>query len=199
MALREVSLIPADILKRRFIRRHLSFWAVCLVICLTLIGGFYIYQTRTVLAKNPALSALKDVHTGLGSTIEEIKWIQTELEGLEERQLVLETIIKRQSYSAVLLNLSELMNQSTWLTQLTIKNVQMEEEKGSRPILTLTGMSFSNDALGDFINKLSNEPLFTTVILNYARETVTSLSEDRGPVVPIKAIQFQITCDVSPG
>jgi len=193
MALREINLIPNEILAQRHLLRHLFVWAGCLIISLSLIFGSYLYKTHVVLAKKRSLTSLKDTHSQLGARIEEIKRIKEEIERLAQQQSVLETVTRTQAYSQVLLKLADIMNENTWLTQLDIDGSKDANHDAS---LKLTGFSLYNEELGNFLSQLSAEPLFKAVLLKYAKET-NILNQNPGESV--KLIQFQIECNISRG
>lgn len=196
MALRDINLIAPDILAHRFTWRHLLLWSVCLLLCLALIFSYDIYQTQVVLAKKGAMSLLKDTQTQWGSKIEEIQRIQKELGNLSQQQTVLGTIKKSQAYSMILVKLADIMNEHTWLTQLAIETRVKEKENES--YVQLTGFSFSNEELGDFLHRLASQPLFKRVILKYSREGDKKQSGP-GTGEPERLIQFQIECDLKQG
>jgi Tfp pilus assembly protein PilN len=196
MALREINLIPGDILDRRYLLRHLGFWAGCMVISLSLVFGLYFYQARVALAKERPMTTLEDMHMNLGTRVEEIKGVQQELDRLDQQQSVLKTITRNQSYSRVLHTLADIMNEETWLRKLTIdqgKASDEDEEDVTR--LKLMGLSFSNEELGNFVNQLSTDPMFKQVVLKFARETVTDLSR-QSDSESIRVVEFQIECNL---
>jgi len=195
MALREINLIPTAILSRRQVWRHLLFWSGCLLLALAMIGGAYFYQSHLVLSKKGSRLSLNDMQTHLGMRIEEIKRIKDELERLDQQQVVLETIAKNHPYSKVLFKLVDIMNQYTWLTQLAIDG---SKEKNGQIGLILTGLSFSNAELGNFVDRFSNEPLFDAVQLKYAKETKMKLSK-QPDAAPLRLIQFGIECRINKG
>jgi Tfp pilus assembly protein PilN len=192
MALREINLIPGDILTRRHLQRHLSFWTGCLVISLTLIFGLFFYQKHVVLAKKHTFGNLKDTHTHLGLRIQEIKRIQEELEKLDQQQSVLRTIIRGPICSQVLWKLADIMNENTWLTLLTTDD-NRKAEKGAR--LKLIGFSFSNEELGNFLNRLTAESMFKAVLLKYAQETMLTQPDRNAGEAP-KVVKFEIECEL---
>lgn len=195
MALREINLVPSEILAHRQLVRHLYFWAGCLAITLSLIAGFYLYQTRVVFAKGRTFTSLKEVQTNLGARIDKIKLIQKELEKLTEQQIVLDTVTRKQSYSRVLSRLADIIRAQTWLTQLAMER---QRDKQGNISVTLTGFSLSNKALGDFLNQLTREPIFKAVSLKYAKETTGEQSnQEQG--ARVRLIQFQIDCVIQSG
>ena len=84
MALREINLVPSNILARRQLLRHCSFWAGCLVILLAPIFGFYVYQARATTAQNRSFANPDDINKHLVQQIGAIKRIQEELELLNK-------------------------------------------------------------------------------------------------------------------
>ena len=192
MALREINLIPGDILTRRHLKRHLSFWTGCLILSLMLIFGYIFYQKHVVLAKKHTFGNLQDTHTHLGLRIQEIKRIQEELEKLDQQQSVLRTIIRGPICSRVLWKLADIMNENTWLTLLTTDD-NRKTEKGAS--LKLSGFSFSNEELGNFLNRLTAESMFKAVLLKYAQETILAQPE-RHSEEAVKVVKFEIECEL---
>ena len=192
MALRDINLIPPHIQSRVILNRHLAFWIGCLMISLSLILSFYLYQKHIVLAKKSAFGNLKDAHTHLGFRIQEIKQIQEEVERLDQQQAVLEDITRSPVCWRIVFRLAEIMNESTWLRTLTTDISRDKEKKAG---LQLNGFSFSNEELGNFLIKLSSEPMFKDVLLKYARETTLDRTE-KDVAGQIKVIEFEIECEL---
>jgi Tfp pilus assembly protein PilN len=188
MALREVNLVPAGLLTRRGLVRHMCFWGGCLIVSLCMIFGFLVYQTRLIRAQQPALQSLDEIQMHLGQSVSEIKRIQTELQRLNQQRVVLDKITKNRSYCQVLWKLSEIFNDEAWLTQLTIDR-SPEENRAIR--LGLTGLSFSNATLGNFINQISSDPMFNEVQLVYAKEGKRHISKSNSGKL-LKLVQFEI-------
>ena len=192
MALREINLTPSEILARREFLRHLGFWAGCLLISLSLIWGFYVLQDYTLLAKRRKVAELKKMHLNLDAKIDEIKVMRAELNSLRQEQSGLENITLNKPYSRIFAELSDLINEHTWLTQLHIDSGLEEETTAS---LKLTGYSFSAEELGNFLDQLTADPLFKTVVLQQAREDET-VQLSKNTHAPIRLIQFNIECSI---
>jgi len=164
-----------------------------MILSISLIFGFYQYYTRAVLTKNRAMTNLKEIHIKLGTKIEKINQIQEELKKLDQQQSLIKTITKNKPYTIVLLKLATLMNEYTWLTQFVLDSKNDGEDNAN---MKLTGFSFSNNKLGDFIDRLSCEPMFTSIFLKYARENTIALSDqNKVKKVKVKVIQFEIECN----
>jgi len=192
MALREINLVPEDILARRLVKRHLLFWAGCLCVSLSLLGALYLYQNRVADARRPPSNALEQAEKTLDSRLEEIGEIRKELERLSQQEALLRSITRNRPFSGILLNLSRIMNASCWLTELAIEE-RREEEKHLN--LVLTGFSSSNEQVGDFLNRLTEEPMFENVLLKYARETHGPRSSEKRTEEGT-LIQFRIECNL---
>ena len=192
MALRDVNLIPTDIQIRTILNRHLAFWTGCLAISLSLILSFYLYQKHIVLPKKSAFKNLKDTRTNLELKIKEIKRIQKELEKLDQQQAVLDTIITGPMCWRIIQRLSEIINEYTWLKELTAGSGNHKDTKAG---LKIRGFSSSNEELGNFLIKLSGDPMFKGVLLKFARETILDRARKDGDD-QIKVIEFEIECEL---
>jgi Tfp pilus assembly protein PilN len=193
MALRETNLIPPEILARREVLRHLFFWTACLVLSLSLIWTFYFCQIFVLQTKKRTLVQLKQKYQNLGSKINEIRQIQQELDRMRQEQAGLENITLGAPYSQIFAKLTDIMNEATWLSQLTIDSGR-EEEPSIR--LRLRGFSYSADELGNFLKQLTNAPLFKDVVLQQARENVNS-QFSTGSGKTVRLMEFNIECKIS--
>lgn len=196
MALRDINLIPGDMLYQQQLQRHVCFWVGCLAMSLTLVVGIYLHQRHAIMAEKETLTSLKAEHLQLAAKIDEIKKIKEKLENLAEKRAVLNELTGNQAYSHVLLKLAEIVNEQTWLKQLAIeRDKDTEDIDGEGIKLKLTGFSHSNQDLGDFLIQLSSQPLFKGVVLNYAKEATQRHSKDRMDLAT-SLIEFQIDCHV---
>jgi len=195
MAIRDINLIDSDILTRRYLLRHLALWAGCLIIALALTGGFYRFQLRSVSAQKSGRGSLQQMHANLEARINEIKNLQAELENLRRQQHALGSITPQQPFSRILVKLAGIMNPYTWITQLVLDS---GAAKTPAVDLKLTGFSRSNEDLGDFINRLSNDAMFNAVVLQFVRENETAPSNQTAAETRSQ-IQFQITCTLARG
>jgi hypothetical protein len=61
--------------------------------------------------------------------------------------------------------------------------------------LKLSGFSFSNEELGNFLNRLTAESIFKAVVLKYAQETILAQPE-RHAEEAVKVVKFEIECEL---
>ena len=192
MALREINLVPSNILARRQLLRHCSFWAGCLVILLAPIFCFYVYQAGATTAQNRSFVNPDDINKHLIQQIDAIKRIQEELELFNKQQTDLQAIVGHSDYSRILFKLADTVNDKTWLKSLQI-------DSGNNPkdpiMLQVSGYSATNEALGNFLNRLGSDPLFDNVVLKHATETLMKNS-DVNDVKPAKGVAFEIACRI---
>ena len=187
MAVRDINLIPGEILERRSLIRHLLLWLSILVVAAALIMAAHGYQNRMMYgeAQNPQ-GAGKDLAAALTRIVGDIQKEQKELNLARREQVQLVALIgERRSYSSVLAKLADTMNDQTWLQQLAFNTA-----KDRTLHLSLMGFSHSHEALGTFIQRLSGEPMFRLVVLKSAQESKDKLTGSA-------PVQFQIECNIA--
>jgi Tfp pilus assembly protein PilN len=193
MALREINLIPDDILFKRYLSQHLFLWGWILFISLSAIFVLHLYKTSVAHAEKSASISPEYLGNQIQLRIEDIKKAQEELNRLDQQKSVMETILWTPVYSRVILDLIGTMNDSTWITKMDIDRDRGGEQDSK---MRLTGYTTGSEELGDFIQKLSNRTLFQAVSLHYAREVVLSLSDQHGKNL-LHVIEFQIECKIT--
>jgi len=193
MALREVNLVPEEIVRRKLIFRHLLFWGICLAAVLSCIFGGRAYQAGAAMAQRPPAVKISDIDKQVSQRIAEIKQVQEELNGLHRQRNELQAVVRPPVFARLLFELTEAMTPHTWLDTL-----QLERRKGSKDdteeiVLKLKGYAASNGELGGFLNRLSAAPAFDRVALKYSREqSPETMAEAKSK--PGSKIQFEIEC-----
>jgi Tfp pilus assembly protein PilN len=201
LAIREINLIPSDIAVKSLIMRHLIVWSGCFALSVGIVLAAGSVQKHMASAKQQTLSSMKAVPVQLASRIEVLKNLQRDQERLGQLRSALTALhSKSPPPSPVLSKLSEIMNDETWLVQLSIDTDEGQEkgqEKGQmrETSLKLIGFSTSNEHLGDFLNRLSAERLFKSVVLKFASES----EKEPGSKDSISAsrIRFEIACQLT--
>ncbi len=190
MALKDVNLVPEDLIYGRVMSRHLWLWGACLVLLLAFISGYYFYQTLVVLPQQRPVTTVADMQKHLGATIDDISTTEQEIERLNLQEAFLKRFTRNQPFSMLLSEMSQAINQLTWLTRFDIDSIREADNQVARSF-RLYGYSFSNDELGDFLTRLSSQDLFRDVVLRFAQETQIASWEGEGKD-RVKVIQFQI-------
>lgn len=194
MAIRDINLIPSDLLHKRLMSRHLWLWTGYLVLFLALISGYYFYQVLVVLPQKRPVTTVADMQKHLGATIGEIQNTEQEIQRLNLQEAFLKRFTKNQPLSGLLLGLSQTINQQTWLTRFDIDKARETGDLVVRSV-RLYGYSYTNEELGDFLTRLSNKALFQQVVLKFAKETQIA-ERDGEKRDRIKVIQFQIDGEI---
>ena len=195
MAIRDINLVPGDMLHRQHLIRHGAFWVGCLVLFVSLIAAVHMYQKRTIVAEKATLLQLEKEHRQLSIKVEEIKNLEQEVNRLTERQALLTKVAGNHSPTVLLKKLAQIMNGHTWLTELKVEGKKEEKERISVVDVRLKGYSYSNEDLGQFVIQLSGERLFKGVVLDYAKEA-TKRPSTKDQVLPDSLIEFEIDCQV---
>lgn len=192
MALREINLIPLDILARRQQLRHVSCWTGLLLILLVSIFGYHLYQVKMMPRINMSASNLRDIEKELTVKTKEIQIGQNELDKLRRQYSDLKSVTFGQSFSQMLFRLSQAMDDQTWLRSLKINS------KGPPKTveLLISGYSVSNEALGYFLNRLSMDSFYKTAVLNYAKESLLKNTHSNKSE-SVKQMEFEIQCTLS--
>jgi len=190
MAIRDINLVPSELIHRRLMFRHLWLSALSLVLVSSLISGYYLYQTFVVLPQERPVTTVADMQKHLGVTIDDISSTEEEIERLNLQEAFLKRFTRNQPFSMLLLEMSQSINQKTWLTRFDIDSIRETEDRVARNF-RLYGYSYSNDELGDFLTRLSSQELFRDVVLRFAQETQIASWEGDGKD-RVKVIQFQI-------
>jgi len=193
MALREINLVPADILARRHLLRHLSFWGMTLGLVLVLIFSLHLYQRQFVLASGRIPGNLENIMRAITLKSEKIKALQADIERIKQKRNAIRQIAGNLPYTLILATLADILNGTTWLTHLSLERDQTLPGTAN---LKIQGSSFYNEELGNFLNHLSGERVFQNVSLKYARETLLATSEQNSGA-PVEVTHFQIECRVT--
>ena len=188
MTLREINLIPEEILFRYKLKRRLYLWGLIFPAMILFVLGFHVYKMDAVLSQELPPSSLEGINISLISIIDQIGTVQEEIKKLDQHEDILKSISGRQAYSEIILRLINLVNRSTWLTRLEIA-----DDTGNGHTINIDGYSIHSDNLGDFVERLSNEKIFSSVLLRYARNA-SQPDENRKFLATPGLIQFQIEC-----
>lgn len=185
--MRDINLVPAETLERRYLIRHALLWLSSLFAVVVLLMGVYVYQSRVVYRETLNRQGVnEDLKADLARTTGHIMKAQNALNLTIRERVQLEALIEhRLSHSSVLAKLAEIMNDQTWLQQFAF-----DTGMDGKFHLRLMGFSSSHATIGTFIQRLSGEPMFRLVVLKSAQESEVKLSGSA-------PVQFQIECDIA--
>lgn len=190
MTLREINLVPGDILQGDLLKRQILRWCLALALCLLAIFGIYGYQSRVVLARMRPSTTLAEMRAQLGATLDEISSAQKEIERLSTQQAIIKELSVHYAFPDLLELLADTLNAQTWLTRVELET---GGSKGIQPSMQLKGFAVSNELLAEFLTHLAKAKPVENVVLKLAQEAkVPSLIPDSEALV--KVVDFDIAC-----
>jgi Tfp pilus assembly protein PilN len=155
-----------------------------------MISGFHIYQMKAAEARHGPYESLEDLERLLAFKIEAISKTKGELDALKARQSSLQALIGRSNYSQIIFKLAGMMKGNIWLENLTIKRGAEATQ------IQLSGFSLENEELANFLNKLSDDPVFSDVQLKYAKGERMNVGGEEEEV-QLALIHFHIVSSIA--
>ncbi|MBI9089376.1 MAG: PilN domain-containing protein [Desulfobacterium sp.] len=185
MALREINMIPGEIMGFELLKRQLKAWGKILVLVLMALGMTGMGEHRWLMDQRRAASHGLSMETRLKTVIQEIHGIQETLETIRIRNKTLEILGNRFHFYGVVQRISQPFDHLTWLGHLRI---QGNKTAPNRSQVELEGFSMTHASLGNFINRLSAVPGVREIVLAHANQ---NHGTESGPLA------FKLSCTVS--
>lgn len=152
------------------------FGLVVLGVMVVLVAGWW-YQAGQVDSMQDRLREVQQQHRRLQETAETVDEMEERTAMLRQKLEVIVELKRNQTGPVLLLDeISQRLSDGLWLTQL-------ESREGA---VNIVGAALSNTSIADFHANLQRSPYFEDVVLLF--------TEDTG-----EAVQFNITCEFSPG
>jgi len=197
MALRQINMIPANILARTDLARHLWFWGKGLVFILLLFVMFYLAQaSRFALqqkAQHSDASMKVMVANKKDQALKKADGINVQMQDLNLKSGVLATLTNQQLYYDILAVFANTFNDATWIDHLSIQ--RGNEKDTDRSNLMVDGFSQTHNTLGAFLESLSGNNRIQDVVLVYAKK-----QEQKSPDLDVSSlIEFKLTCSIIKG
>lgn len=179
----QVNLLPSELRERQAIRRTTSLVVVAGLAVLALIGIFYVFQVQRLSQVQSDLEAQQSQNAQLGSQIaslQEFADLQAELASKEA--LVGEIFVNEVSWSSALLDVSRVIPDASYLTNLTgqitptVVGEVATEPTGGTPETTLIGnMTFAGvanqtETIATWITRLEEVQGWVNAWVNSAQE-----------------------------
>jgi Tfp pilus assembly protein PilN len=179
----QVNLLPSELRERQEIRRTTSLVVAAGLAVLALIGIFYVFQVQRLSQVESDLEAQQSQNAKLGSQIaslQEFADLQAELASKEA--LVGEIFVNEVSWSSALLDVSRVIPDASYLTNLTgqitptVVDEVATEPTGGTPETTLIGnMTFAGvanqtETIATWITRLEEVQGWVNAWVNSAQE-----------------------------
>ena len=110
-------------------------------------------------------TGIEGIESQLSVKINSVKALKEEVESLDRQMAYTERIMNSEICSRIIYGFVNLMNRETWLEGFEItKGINKYYE------VIMSGYSVGSESLGDFIEKLTEEQMFDSVHLRYAKD-----------------------------
>jgi len=184
MALRDINLVPENVLQRRYGVRHAIGWCLAYGLLIVLLLSGYFAYTHRVVTKRRVPTSESEVRKRLAATIADIEVRKQDI----ERLAFVRHISQPFGTAEILGRLAQIMDPKTWLTTCSVS-----AGEGGAPLLVMQGLAFSNARLGATMRALAEDDHFEDLVLKNSSEVKMSLDM---PGVPENIIQFHIEATV---
>lgn len=182
----QINLLPPELRQRQAIRRNTSFVIVVGLVALALIGLFYFFQLQRLSQTQSDLADQQDRNANLQDQIDALSQfadLQAELAAKE--QLVATIFVNEVSWSSALLDVSRVIPDASYLTNLTGQITptvagEVAAPTGGTPETTLIGnMSFAGvanqtETIATWITRLEEVQGWVNAWVNSAQENAPS-------------------------
>jgi Tfp pilus assembly protein PilN len=182
----QINLLPPELRQRQAIRRNTSFVIVIGLVLLALIGLFYFFQVQRLSQTQSDLADQQERNANLQSQIAALSQfadLQAELAAKE--QLVATIFVNEVSWSSALLDVSRVIPDASYLTNLTGQITatvagETAQPTGGTPETTLIGnMSFAGvanqtETIATWITRLEEVQGWVNAWVNSAQEDAPS-------------------------
>ena len=194
MALRQINMIPGNILARTELIRHLWFWGkglICIVLILVIL---FLVQTQWLSKQRNSYHS--DASTKIllpekiDQTLRAADKINLQMQDLELKSGMLATLTKHQFFYDILAVLADSFNDGTWIDHLLIQRGKDKDTDMSS--ISVQGFSMTHNSLGAFLESLSDIERVKDVVLVYAKsQDQNSQDQDSS-----NAVEFKLTCSI---
>ncbi|GIX45908.1 MAG: hypothetical protein KatS3mg131_0119 [Candidatus Tectimicrobiota bacterium] len=197
--MRDVNLIPADVLARRQQRARLRLWGIAVAVALlALLGSGFLLHWQIGHAEQ-RLARLQQQRQALAQLLEDLKALRARQQQLQVRERVLERLLQRVSLPRLFADLAALTDAQLWLTRVELRTAASPapavapqraatfftlgrtpaqaadtgpERKETQTSLLVQGYATSTQRLADFLAGLARLPWLAGLELQVVRQGV---------------------------
>lgn len=187
MAIRDINMLPLDVLEKSIQYRLFKFWAQWLGLVFFIVLACCIASYHwTELQKKDRPFPL-DTQT-ISRELDKINDFRNRITALQEKHKTLARIVKKQVFYDTIAVFAGCLNHETWIDRFSI---QRDDEESDQFLLTCNGFSLNHNTLGLFLDRIAKVPRIKQVELNESG----SGSQDTGPQPDFpQAVRFSISC-----
>jgi hypothetical protein len=193
MALRQINMIPSDILVKTSLTRHLQFWGKGLTGLVVLFAFCYLAQGHWFKRQQNANDSNASMNLKLSDKIRQTTQasdkVRLQMENLRVKSGMLATLSDQEPFYGILAVLADSFNDSTWIDHFSIQRGSEKERGGSA--IVVEGFSMTHHTLGLFLESLSGISRVQDVVLIYAKKHAPASAPDLSRI-----IRFKLSCSV---
>ncbi|MCF7939838.1 MAG: PilN domain-containing protein [Desulfohalobiaceae bacterium] len=189
MALKDINLIPEDILARRKILRSIRLWSKVLAGLVLVISLYCGIQIKAIQEIKPDENRVAQTRNELLSLVDRIESSQKEYNRLLQERDKLLVPFDRTSASVPLQIIADNLNARTWLRQVEILSDPGQDNRDWSGRIDIRGEALSHADITGFLQVLQGNALFRDMELKYAQKEDSGRTMN-GRLLPL--IRFQI-------
>ncbi|MCF7939707.1 MAG: PilN domain-containing protein [Spirochaetales bacterium] len=189
MALKDINLIPDDILTRRKLFRSVRLWSMVLAGLVLIISVYCGIQIKAIQEIKPDENRVAQTRNELLTLVNRIESTQEEYNRLLQERDKLLAPFERTSASVPLQAIAENLNDRTWLRQVEILPDSGQDNRDWSGKIDIRGEALSHADITGFLQVLQSNAIFRDVELKYAQKEDSGRTMN-GRLLPM--IRFQI-------
>ncbi len=190
MALREINLVPEEVLLRRMMLRHGECWAAALLVCVAPIVAAAGFMIVRVLPGQSMSISVTESRRNVAETVAAIEEAREDM----ARTAYLRSIAKRVRWSDALTELTKALPATTWVSEVS---VEAAVTAAMPTVMRFKGYSVSHEELGQFLRQLAASPLLQEVTLEFSREHERTRKDADGADVLERLLNFGVVCAIA--
>ena len=181
--MKDVNLIPKEILDRAIAFSRARIWAVVVVATGLAIGSAFVYMRIVTSRVEQSFSTLSVEVEDEQSLADKIDQSKDERDRLEAKEKIIGKLLEKRALCQVLYDIVGNIHDDVWLTHLS--DMKGKGSEGAEAALLIKGFAISNRHLADLMTRLNRLPYIDQVDLKISRSSSWEKME---------VVQFELEC-----
>ena len=181
--MKDVNLIPREILERAIVLSRAMIWAVVVVTVGLAIGAAFVYIRILTNRVEQSFSTLTVEIEDKQSLAEKLDQSKDERDRLGTKEKIIGKLLEKRAWCVVLYDIVGNIHDDVWLTHLS--DMTGKDSEGVEAALLIKGFAISNRHLADLMTRLNGLPYIDQVDLKISRSSKWEQME---------VVQFELEC-----